>query len=259
MKKLITILLTLSSLAFATSNPGEVLTISQENTVIVNMPIFSDSAAEASKQLLEKNKKLAPNKPIYLVLDTPGGSIDDGLKLIEIAKSLPRPVHTINLFSASMGFVIAQHLDSRFVIDSSTLMSHRATVGGIKGEYPGSFLSRVFATGNQLMAINSRVAARAGIPVNTYLDLIRNELWLGPDEAISYRFADKKVTLRCDESLNGYGEPQELSLGIFSVKIQFHKCPLISQPRVLKGDSEVVNMLVNRKMDFMNTFGTLLK
>ena len=112
----------MSSLGFATSNPGEVLTISDDNTIILNMPIFSDSASEVSKKLLEKDKKLKPGKPIYIVLDTPGGSVEEGLKIIEVAKSLPRPVHTISLFSASMGFVISQHLDSRFVIESSTLM-----------------------------------------------------------------------------------------------------------------------------------------
>ena len=259
MKKLIIALLTMSSLGFATSNPGEVLTISDDNTIILNMPIFSDSASEVSKKLLEKDKKLKPGKPIYIVLDTPGGSVEEGLKIIEVAKSLPRPVHTISLFSASMGFVISQHLDSRFVIESSTLMSHRAFVSGIKGEYPGSFISRVFSMGNQLMAINSRVASRAGIPLKNYLDLIRNELWMGSDEAISYKFADKKITLRCDSSLSGYAEPQDLDLGLFSLKIQFHKCPLISQPKILKGESSIVNLLINRKMEFMNSFGTLLK
>jgi len=259
MKKLIMLLLTISSCGFATSNPGEVLTISEENTIVINMPITSDTVSDASKQLLEKNKKLKAGKPIYVVLDTPGGSIEDGLRFIEVAKSLPRPVHTISLFNASMGFIIAQHLDERYVLDSSTMMSHRAFVNGIKGEYPGSFLTRVFATGDQLMRINFKVANRAGISLERYLDLTKNELWMGPEEAIGRKFADKKITLRCDESLNEYSEPQEISLGIFSIKIQFHKCPLISQPKILKGDSSIVNLLVYKKMEFMNTFGTLLK
>ena len=249
----------ISTIACASRNRGEVLTISEENTVVLNMPITSQVASDVNSQLLEKNEKLPSGKPIYIVLDTPGGSIEDGLKIIEVAKSLPRPVHTVSLFNASMGFVIAQNMDTRYVLSSTTMMSHRAFVSGIRGEYPGSFLSRTFAIGNQLMAINSEIAKRANIPLERYLDLIRNELWMGPKEAITLKFADNQITLKCDNSLKGYGAIKSIDFGLFSVKVKFHKCPLISQPIVLTGDSSIVNLMVNDKLTFMNRYGNLLK
>lgn len=256
---MISLLVAMSTVACASGDNSEILTISEENSIVLNMPITMQTASEVNRKLLDKNDKLPKGKPIYLVLDTPGGSIDDGMKIIEVAKSLPRPVHTVSLFNASMGFIIAQHLDTRYVLLSSVMMSHRASVNGVKGEYPGSFISRFLAIGNQLMTINSRVAERAGLPLMRYLDLTANELWMGPEESIKLKFADKKVILRCDKSLKGYNEAQEIDLGIFSVKVKFHKCPLIAAPVIEKGDSSLINMMVNDKLTFMSRYGNLLK
>lgn len=260
MKKLIIAVIALMSMtACATKNVGDVLTISEKNTVILRLPIMSDTASKINEELLEKSKKLKKNEPIYLVLDTPGGSIDDGLKIIEVAKSLPRPVHTISLFNASMGFIISQYLDDRYVLESTTMMSHRAFIGGMKGEFPGSFISRFLALGDQLTRINSKVAARAKMSLNPYLDLIRNELWMGPEQAIQLKFADKQVTLQCDNSLLGYGEPEEVNLGIFTIKVKFHKCPLVSDPKIVSGNNEVVNDLVHNKVEFLKKYEIYLK
>ena len=260
MKKLMLVmLLALSVTACATKNAENVLTISEKNTVALRLPIMSDTASRVGDELLQKSRKLSKNEPIYLVLDTPGGSIEDGLKLVEVAKSLPRPVHTISIFNASMGFVISQYLDDRYVLDSSVMMSHRAFIGGMRGEYPGSLISRFLALGNQLMNINSKVAERAEMPLKTYLDITANELWMGSDQAIELKFADKKIILQCDESLSGYGEPESVNLGFFSVKVQFHKCPLISQPKVISGDSKIINEFVNDKIEFLRKYNFFLK
>jgi len=220
------------------ANTNPILTLSEKNTVLLNMPIMGAIAATVSKELLEKSDDLKDGEPIYLVLDTPGGSVDDGLKIIEVAKSLPRPVHTVSMFNASMGFIISQSLGDRYIISSSTMMSHRASIGNISGSFPGSFITRFQSIANQLMKINSDVAARAGIGLNSYLGMIANELWMNPDEALKNKFADKVVTLRCDKSLRGPGSPRELDLGLFVVKIRFNKCPLIKEVEVIRSNDE---------------------
>lgn len=260
MKTAITMtMLVLAMSACATNNKGEVLTISEKNTVSLNLPIVSSTASRVNRELLEKSRKLKDGEPIYLVLNTPGGSIDDGLKIIEVAKSLPRPVHTISLFNASMGFIIAQYLDNRYVLESSTMMSHRAFVGGIRGEYPGSLISRFMAIGNQLMGINSKVATRAGLPLMKYLDLTANELWMGSEQAIQLKFADKEIVLRCDNSLQGAGPIETLDLGLFAVNVKFNKCPLITEPTIVSGDSAVVNSIVNDKIQFLKKYDVFLR
>lgn len=242
------------------SNKNEILTISEKNTVVLNMPIMGQISNSVAKELLEKSDNLKAGEPIFLVLDTPGGSIDDGMRIIEVAKSLPRPVHTISLFNASMGFVISQSLGDRYLISSATLMSHKAYIGGgIRGEFPGSFFIRFQAVAKQLTKINEEVAARAGLGIDQYMSMISNELWMGPDDAIKNKFADKVVTLRCDKTLRGPGNPRELDLGLFSVRVRFNKCPLIKEMELIRADESAVEFFKKDKSELVEKYGFIFQ
>jgi ATP-dependent protease ClpP protease subunit len=241
------------------SRGSEVIMLSEENTVALNMPIFGPTVATVQEQLLEKDKNLKKGKPIYLVLNSPGGSIQDGLNMIEVAKGLGRPVHTISLFSASMSFVTSQKLNDRLVTDATIMMSHRASVGGIGGNIPGSFLTFANFLAKYLSDINKGIAQRSGMTLEAYEKLVADELWMNADEAIRLKFADRKVNLKCDKSLSGYGPVQELSLGFFSVKLQFHKCPMITAPKFAGGDQYIANLLANDKIEFINRYKHLLQ
>ena len=74
--------------------------------------------------------------PIYLFLNTPGGSIQAGLELIEGLNGINRPIHTVTLFAASMGWQLVQHLGTRYVLKYGVLMSHKAR-GQFSGEFGG--------------------------------------------------------------------------------------------------------------------------
>lgn len=238
---------------------GNVIELTDDNTVQLNLPIFSDTAAIVQKKLFEKDAKLRPGKPIYLVLNTPGGSIVDGLMIIETAKSLKRPVHTISIFSASMGFVISQYLDDRLALESAIIMTHKARVGGIGGDIPGSFINMAQYLLNFINSINEKVAIRSKMELEDYNKLIEADYWMGSQLAKDHNFIDRVVTISCDKTLQGYSEPQQIDVGWFSVTLQFHKCPLIMQPQIVKGNSKFVDLLVNRKSEFINLFPTLFR
>lgn len=238
------------------ANKNEILTISEKNSVVLNMPILGDVASDVSKELLEKSDKLDAGEPMYLILDTPGGSVDDGEKIIEVAKSLPRPVHTVTLYGASMGFIISQKLGTRYVVESSTLMAHRATVGGLQGTIPGTLNSKLSGILNQINRINKSVAERAGITLEKYSEKIRDELWMNSEEAIENKFADQVVTLRCDQTLRGLGEERVINLFFFSVKVRFNKCPLVKEMKASKGNEiGAIEMLKSKKEDLVQKYG----
>lgn len=236
---------------------GDVITLSEDNVVQLNLPIIESTAAEVQKQLLAKDSKLKKGKPLYLVLNTPGGSIQDGLMIIETAKSLKRPVHTISIFSASMGFIISQYLDERLALDSAVLMTHKARVGGVGGDVPGSFINMSNYLLNYVNSINERVAKRAGKNLDQYNRLIESDYWMGTDLAMSEKFIDRKVTIACDETLRDYAEPQKIDIGFFSLTLQFHKCPLIYQPKLVRGESKWFKLLFTNKREFINLFPSI--
>lgn len=213
------------------------IVLSENNTVNLNLPIDENSAKITQTKLLEISDNLGKNKPIYLVLNTPGGSVVEGQHIIDLAKGLPQKVHTISLFSASMGFVISQELDNRYVLADSTLMSHHAYVGGIPGEVPGSAMVRLQHLLDSVTQIENDIAKRAGYSLKQYEDLIQNELWVTGPEAVDMRFADKLVRVRCDSSLRGPAEAVPVDFFFGSGKVAFHKCPLITTPMSVEGNN----------------------
>ncbi|MEM4601889.1 MAG: ATP-dependent Clp protease proteolytic subunit, partial [Desulfurococcaceae archaeon] len=111
--------------AFKSKSDNKVI-LSSKNTLTLRGEIDGNNVSKLIKEAIDLNAELEDGKPIYLVLDTPGGSIMDGYQFIDVLKSMGRPVHTISISSMSMGFQIVQALDRRYVFPSSVLMSHRA-------------------------------------------------------------------------------------------------------------------------------------
>jgi ATP-dependent protease ClpP protease subunit len=129
-------------LSVSKDNDSETIVLSSDNTMVLNTEVDGDSTSKiialardldikASRHELLNNKKT-----LYLFLNTPGGSIQSGLEMIEALKGLGREIDTISLFAASMGFQIVQNLDTRLILKNGTLMSHHAA-GGFEGSFGG--------------------------------------------------------------------------------------------------------------------------
>lgn len=211
------------------TNP-DVIVLSDRTTVSLNLPITDESVKNLQVEFMEKSSKLKSSQPIFFVLNSPGGSIEAGQRLIETIKGLPQKVHTVSLFSASMSFIFSQYLDNRYVLENSKLMAHRATAGGIEGQVPGSLLSRTMDLLADVTRIEATVANRAKLPLSNYRELVRDELWMGGEAAVELKFADKVVRVRCDKSLQGPGASQIFDAFVFKLRVVFSKCPLITTP-----------------------------
>jgi len=200
------------------------------------------SLREADKVLSEQGiikENFAKKQPIYLILDTPGGSVMAGLELIDFARGLGRPVHTVTMFAASMGFQIVQHLDTRYMTHSGTLMSHRAR-GGVSGEFGGQSESQLDSRLNfwkeKIQEMDLQTVARTGgkQTLESYTKSYVPELWLTSGKAVSGGYADKVVTVRCDKSLVGTTQHQAFLMGVIPVTYDLDKCPLNPTPMNVK-------------------------
>lgn len=228
----------------------KIITLEDANTVVLRGPVTGSSVGKTMKQLQKISRSISKNTPIYLVLDTPGGSISDGMDLIDFAKALPQKVNTITLFAASMGFHIAQSLDTRYIAHDGTLMSHRARVEGLGGQVKGELETRYKMLLRAVDMLDSVAASRLGMSLKDYEAMIVNEYWVFGFDAIGQKAADEQVLLKCGESLDGTDTVEYQTL-FGSAQVTFSKCPLIKEP-------ESVNM-ANTKTENRSTVETALK
>jgi ATP-dependent Clp protease protease subunit len=222
-------LLILASFVLCSSSFANTVVLKESNTVYLLDTVTGETVTKVMLGIQKLNLDKT-EEPIYLVLNTPGGSIFDGVDLIRFAKTSRRKIHTVTIFAASMGFQIVQALPGRRLItEGGVLMSHRGAVGGIGGQFPGELNSRLDFLLQVSKELDSEVAKRAGITLEEYEKLIHDEYYATPIKALAERFADEKVNVSCDSSLSGI-RVEEVQTVFGIIEAQFSKCPLITSP-----------------------------
>ena len=217
-----------TGLLFAVKSTAAEIVLNSNNTVILDGPVNYKSVAKVGQRLLELDRNNESSDPIYLVLDTPGGSISDGLALIEMIKSVNRPVHTITLFAASMGFQIVQQVKGkRYITEFGELMSHKAS-GRFSGEFPGQLDNRYAHTLRILSDMDKKVIERTSgkHTKDSYEKLYENEYWAHGSLALKDGFADEIASVRCDSTLNGT-RIEEFDVFIFTFLLEKSNCPVV--------------------------------
>lgn len=212
------------------------ITLTENNSVIFNDQVTSELVSKKTLEIMSKSLKASP---IYLVLDTPGGSVTAGLRFVDSIKSLGIPVHTITIFAASMGYQFVQELGTRYIIPSGTLMSHRGFLSGVSGQVPGELNSRVNHIQSILSGMSERASKRVGMTKEAYDAAIVNELWLNGNEAVDKKHADALANVKCADNLLRETYEQDVRTPFGIATLQFSKCPLISAPLSFKFNRSV--------------------
>lgn len=181
-----------------------IIRLNEKNTVLLMGPVDKYSVMLVNSELRKLNKSLPSKEPIYLILATPGGSVIDGMDIVNLAQSLDRPVHTITSFAASMGFVIAQHLNKRYILQNGILMSHRMKASA-QGEVGGEMDEELAFAKAISREISKVCAERMSMELEAYEKRVSDEWWLYGQHAVENKAADEVVTVDCSEGLVSKG------------------------------------------------------
>lgn len=217
-----------SSLDFKLFPTEKTITLEAANTVIFRGPVTSSSVSEVMAKIEALRFELNESQPIYLIMDTPGGSVYAGLDLIDYLKALPNKIQTVTLFAASMGFQIVQNSDRRFITENGTLMSHRAS-GGLEGQFDGEIETNYRRVKRKVDYMDLIASQRMGMSITDYKAMIKDEYWVSGFDSVQEKAADEKVNLRCGKSLN---KTEQVSLETMfgSIEVKFSSCPIIRGP-----------------------------
>jgi len=199
--------------------------LTPENSTSIVTQVDSGSVQRVIDEIVILDRDLDKDAVIYLVLDTPGGSIIAGNKLIRYIKSIDREVKTITIMSVSMGFQISQSLGERLVVSDGFYMSHNGSTrceGNVM--QIESCLTILKGLDTQL---NSVSAKRMGITLEAYEKLIANEAYFFGSDRFHFNVADRVVNIKCSQELIDKRVETVTQNFIFSSTTEKSACPLI--------------------------------
>lgn len=166
---------------------------------------FTEEVHEISASRFIKDFLSQQNQEIVIFIDSPGGNVLDGLRMIEAVRSAKtvRPdlkVKCVVNSAASMAFYFLQlACDERLVTETAVLMQHQAQIG-VQG--PVRQLDSKF---NLIHAItdwlDKQSAKRLELTVQELREKISNDWWLIGANAVKEKVADKVVSVTCSAEL----------------------------------------------------------
>jgi ATP-dependent protease ClpP protease subunit len=195
-----------------------------KNTVTLRGEVNDNSILDLQDKLaLLDAERDSEDYPIYLVIDSRGGSIQAGLNFIEFAKTI-KNLHTINLYAASMASAIQQALPGKRIgLENSVSMFHRPS-GEFKGQFgEGEVESKLQFSKDRAAIFESINAARMQLSLADYKAKVVKEYWVVGAENLKQHIVDEIDSIRCDNALIKATEDLE--------EVRFSSCPLFRTGR----------------------------
>lgn len=169
---------------------GEPVVLSQRLIDIAGAIGF-DTMKKAQREVLELASH--GDDPIWIRINSPGGSVDAGLILIDTMKAVKAPIHCIVESSAySMAAIILTYCDKRYGMPHATFMLHEASYG-TAGEDPQNRSKIDFLT-KYLDRLHEEIAKNLKMDGKKYRARIRDAWWMLADEAKSIGLIEEIIT-----------------------------------------------------------------
>lgn len=227
MKAIVVTMLALALTLTAKAAQVPQIQLTTANTINFRGEVSMESITTAMLKLTELNKQRGRAKyPLYLVMDSPGGSIFAGDAFIQFVRTIPN-VHTISLFAASMASAIVQaNPGNRYVTRNAVMMFHRAK-GGFEGQFEeGEVEQQLKLWKSIVLNMENTNADRIKIPLADYKAKVKDEWWMYGKEAVEQKTADVVVDVVCTPELIEKREIMLLMSMFGSAKAVFSACPL---------------------------------
>lgn len=246
---IVAILLTISTACFA-APPSNILVLTPSNHVSLVGEVNGKSVSDFLKNFtaLEGNRRI-------VFISSPGGSVIDGMKLIQVVRDEKAANKNLRVScyvdeAASMAFAITQSIcDERHGGATSMLMQHQATYG-LQGS-DNQIASRLKMISSVLKVLDGIQAKRIGISVEELRRRSSDEWWTVGDEAVKANTLDSVSPIICTKELIAETREEKFSSMFFgSGTATFSKCPLIYGPIEVKmNDGRPANELVKKSFE----------
>ncbi|WP_314149064.1 ATP-dependent Clp protease proteolytic subunit [uncultured Leifsonia sp.] len=165
----------------------------EERIVFLGTEVNDDSAREICAQLLLLDS-IAPDRDIYLYINSPGGSVTAGFAIYDTMNFVRADVATVAMgFAASMGqFLLSSGAKGkRYALPNASVVMHQPH-GGF-----GGTSADIQTQAKQILHFKRKMAElisdQTGRPVEQIIEDGDRDRWFTADEARDYGFVDHVV------------------------------------------------------------------
>ena len=166
----------------------------RERIVFLGSVVDQDSSNRICAELLLLEAE-EPDKDISLYINSPGGSVTDGLAIYDTMQYVRCDISTICLgMAASMGqfLLCAGEPGKRFALPHSRILMHQPSQGGMQGQ-----ASDIAIQAEQIIYMKRMLAERISFHTGQSIERIETDSdrdrWFTAQEALEYGFIDAVI------------------------------------------------------------------
>jgi ATP-dependent Clp protease protease subunit len=168
----------------------------KERIIFIGGPVTADLANSVVAQLLHLEQEDA-NKDITVYINSPGGSVDAGMAMIDTMNFVKPKVSTVCIgIAASMGAMLlsAGEKGKRYALPNSRIMIHQP-MSGVEGQ-----ASDIVITAEEIIKMKNKLIEMLVDATGQSKDKVEKDMdrdfWMSSDDAKKYGIVDKIIKKR---------------------------------------------------------------
>lgn len=165
----------------------------QKREIFFTDEVNTSTCTQLIQQLLILEKE-GQGKPIKLYINSPGGSVSDGLAVMDCIGLIKSPVTTICVgLAASMGSILFLAGDKRVILPNAKIMIHDPSFGGggLAGKKPHQIRTELEDLVEVQKKLCSIIAQRTGKTIDEIYELTKDDTYFNAQEAVDFGLADE--------------------------------------------------------------------
>ncbi len=174
--------------------------IFQSRMVMIYGPVNSHLAYEVNRQLMAL-ESVDSNKPIYLMINSPGGEITSGFSIYDTARFIKPEIYTIVTgLAASMGSLIAlcAKKENRLSFPNAKFLIHQPLISGVIQGQASDLAIHARDIVKTKEKINKLYALETGKPLDKVTEMTDRDNWMDAQEAKEFGLISRIIQDRSE-------------------------------------------------------------
>jgi len=167
----------------------------KDRIITVNSQVESNMAMSITQQLLYLDAQ-DQTKPIVMYINSPGGSVSDGLMVVDTMNYIKAPVYTVVVgLAASMGTIIASSGEKghRYMLPNAEYLIHQPMGGAAGGTQQTDMAIIAKHLETTRFKLNTILSNASGKDMDTIAHDTERDNWMSAEETLEYGFIDQVV------------------------------------------------------------------